>query len=310
MPIDFIDIKYTFAITKNYTTDMSDFRLQVFAKVAKRLNLTQAAQELGISQPAVSKHIQELEKQYNTQLLDRSSSRVSLTPAGRLFLIHAELILDQYGALEAEMYRISNNYCGEIRISADSPVVDNNLFTLFLAYCKSHPCIKISYIDIPEIPNKELLHDKKIDLVFTNGPYTDTDLQYTPYSKQKWVFVAYGKGVFADKYKVKIDEIVEYKLNINVFKSEVEFDYNVLLRDNQFLNYFTDLEMIKNLMYKNDCIGLLPLYAVRQELASGALKVIDIDNMTFDEEVGILTRPGETNHAIRWFLEFAQEYNP
>ena len=288
---------------------MSDFRLQVFVKVARRLNLTQAAQELGISQPAVSKHIQELEIQYNTQLLNRSSSKVSLTPAGKLFLIHAEKILDNYGALEAEMYRISDNYCGEIRVSAASSVVDQNLFFLFLEYCKKHPCIKVSYVDGKGLSSKDLLRDGKVDLTFTNGHYMDADLHYTPFSKQKWVFIANARGVFANKTKVKIDEIVEYKLNINIFKSDTELDYNLLLQNNKFMNHFTDLETIKYLIFKNDSIGLLPLYSVQQELKSEYLKIIDLDGVTFDEEVGILTRPDETNHAIQWFLEFAADYN-
>ena len=283
--------------------------MQVFAKVAKRLNLTQAAQELGISQPAVSKHIQELEIRYGTQLLDRSGGRIGLTPAGKLFLLHAEQIMEDYGALEAEMYRISDNYCGEIRISADAPVIDNRLFALFRAYCKKHACIKVSYIDTYEQSTKESLHNNEIDMAFTNGLYVDDDLQYTPYAKQKWVFVAYARGVFAHTSKVTIDEIVSYKLSINIFKSKTSYDYNILLQYNRFLRYFTHIERIKQLMYKNDSISLLPLYAVEREIAHGDLKVIDVDGLIFDEEVGILTRFNEANHAVRWFLEFAQEYN-
>jgi DNA-binding transcriptional LysR family regulator len=288
---------------------MSDFRLQVFAKVAQRLNLTQAAQELGISQPAVSKHIQELETQYNTQLLNRSNNRIALTPAGRLFYIHAQRILDDYGALEAEMYRISDNYCGEIRVSADSPAVDSTLFSLFLKYCKKHPCIKVSYIETKAGTAKELLRNKEIDLAFTNGPHTDDDLLYTAYAKQKWVFIAYAKGIFAEKTKASLEDMLNYKLNINIYKNEADLYYNTLLEENQFVNYYSDLNVIKYLIYKNDCVGLLPFYAVERELSRGDLKVIDIDGVTFDEEIGILTRKDSTNHAIRWFLEFTQENN-
>lgn len=287
---------------------MPDFRLQVFVKVAKRLNLTQAAQELGISQPAVSKHIQELELQYGTQLLDRSGGKVSLTPAGRLFRIHAEKILYDYGALEAEMYRISNNYCGEIRVSADGPVIDDALFKMLFAFSNTHPCIKLSYTSKKGRSTKALLRDMEIDLAFTNGPYTRNDLRYTRYAEQKWVFIANARGVFANTAKVTLDEIVEYRLSINIFKSDVAFDYNELLQHNQFMTHFTDVEKIKHLMFKNDSVGLLPLYAVEREIASGDLKVIDVDGLTFDEEVGILTRPDETNHAIQWFLDFVQDY--
>ncbi len=217
--------------------------------------------------------------------------------------------MEDYGALEAEMYRISDNYCGEIRISADAPVIDNRLFALLRAYCKRHPCIRLRYIETYEHSIKESLHNKVIDIAFTNGPYTDSDLQYTPYAKQKWVFVAYARGIFAHKSKVSIDEIASYRLNINIFKSETVYDYNILLQHNTFMRYFSNLERVKQLMYKNDNVSLLPLYAVEQEIAYGDLKVIDVDGLTFDEEIGVLTRFDETNHAIQWFLEFAREYN-
>jgi DNA-binding transcriptional LysR family regulator len=288
---------------------MPDFRLQVFVKVAKRLNLTQAAQELGISQPAVSKHIQELEIQYGTQLLNRSGGKMTLTPAGKLFVIHAESILDSYGALEAEMYRISNNFCGEIRISADNPALDESLFLLFLDFCKNHPCIKVSFIETPEGSSEEYLDLKTIDLAFTNGPYSAPGIDYTPYAKQKWVFIAYAKGIFAHQDKVSIDEIMEYKLSINVFKSKVPLDYNILFENNRLMTYFSDLETIKYLMYKNDSISLLPLYAVKNELRDGSLKVIDVDGVIFEEEVGILSRKDESNHAVQWFLDFTRSHN-
>ena len=50
---------------------MSDFRLRVFSSVAKNLSFTKASQELFISQPAITKHIQELETMYQTRLFER-----------------------------------------------------------------------------------------------------------------------------------------------------------------------------------------------------------------------------------------------
>ena len=58
---------------------MSDFRLKVFQSVAKNLSFTKASQELFVSQPAITKHIQELEAAYQTRLFDRQGSRISLT---------------------------------------------------------------------------------------------------------------------------------------------------------------------------------------------------------------------------------------
>ena len=67
---------------------MSDFRLKVFQSVAKNLSFTKASQELFVSQPAITKHIQELEAYYQTRLFDRQGSKISLTKSGELLLKH------------------------------------------------------------------------------------------------------------------------------------------------------------------------------------------------------------------------------
>lgn len=61
---------------------MSDFRLRVFSSVAKNLSFTKASQELFISQPAITKHIQELETMYQTRLFERMGNKILLTDAG------------------------------------------------------------------------------------------------------------------------------------------------------------------------------------------------------------------------------------
>ena len=65
---------------------MSDFRLKVFQSVAKNLSFTKASQELFVSQPAITKHIQELEACYQARLFDRQGNKISLTEAGKLLL--------------------------------------------------------------------------------------------------------------------------------------------------------------------------------------------------------------------------------
>ena len=69
---------------------MDDFRLKVFITAARTLSFTRTAEQLFISQPAVSKHVGELESRYKTQLFVRRGSRLELTPAGETLLTCAE----------------------------------------------------------------------------------------------------------------------------------------------------------------------------------------------------------------------------
>ena len=75
---------------------LEDSRLRIFMKVAERGNFTRADEDLGISQPAVSQNIAELEKQLGAVLFERSRSRVVLTEEGRVFRIFAGRILADY----------------------------------------------------------------------------------------------------------------------------------------------------------------------------------------------------------------------
>ncbi len=101
---------------------MSDFRLKVFQSVAKNLSFTKASQELFVSQPAITKHIQELETYYQARLFERQGSKISLTVAGELLLKHSEKILDDYKRLEYEMHLLHNEYIGELKLGASTTI--------------------------------------------------------------------------------------------------------------------------------------------------------------------------------------------
>ena len=123
---------------------MSDFRLRVFSSVAKNLSFTKASQELFISQPAITKHIQELETMYQTRLFERMGNKILLTDAGRLLLEHCEKILEDYGRLEYEMNLLRNEHTGELRLE---PVLQlpNMCFPLCLArFIEKFPQVSLS----------------------------------------------------------------------------------------------------------------------------------------------------------------------
>ena len=89
---------------------MSDFRLKVFYSVAKNLSFTKASQELFVSQPAITKHIRELESLYQTRLFNRLGNTISLTESGNVLLEHCERILAEYRKLEYDMHLLHNEY--------------------------------------------------------------------------------------------------------------------------------------------------------------------------------------------------------
>ena len=81
---------------------VEDFRLKVFVAAARLGSFSAAAREFGITQPAVSRHIGELEKYTGARLFLRNGSRMDLTPTGRRLLASAEPILAAYADMDRE----------------------------------------------------------------------------------------------------------------------------------------------------------------------------------------------------------------
>ena len=78
-----------------------DAKLRTFVSAARLGSFTQAARSLGITQPAVSQQISDLERMYGAELFVRGRGEVALTEAGEYFLAYAERILDAYGEVDA-----------------------------------------------------------------------------------------------------------------------------------------------------------------------------------------------------------------
>ena len=121
-----------------------DFRLKVFISVARHLSFTQASKELKISQPAITKHIQELESTYNTQLFSRQKGKISLTRQGELFLEHALKIVAACAALQEEMQHNPWEYEGNVEIQASNAAILNLMEPLLKEFKEKYPLIEIT----------------------------------------------------------------------------------------------------------------------------------------------------------------------
>ena len=122
-----------------------DFRLKVFMAVAEHLSFTQASKELKISQPAITKHIQELENIYNTQLFSRQKGKISLTRQGELFLEHAQKIVAACAALQEEMLHNPWEHEGQVEIQASNAAIHTLMEPYLQEFRNKYPHIEITF---------------------------------------------------------------------------------------------------------------------------------------------------------------------
>ena len=186
---------------------MSDFRLKVFCCVARNLSYTKAAQELFISQPAVTKHVKELENHYQTRLFERLGSRIELTHAGRLLLDHCEAILEAYNRLEFEMNLLRNEYSGELRLGASTTIAQYVLPPLLAQFIEKFPHITVSMFNGNSREVEVALQEHRIDLALLEGSSRLPSLKYAYFLDDELVMVMRTKSRLAVAEEISLDEL-------------------------------------------------------------------------------------------------------
>lgn len=117
--------------------------LRIFCLVARHQSFTRAAEEAGLTRPAVSQIIKQLEQQYSVVLLTRSTRQVTLTPAGETLLSHAERVLAAYGELETAMAGARTGARVLLVIGASTLPGESLLPPVLAAFRRSHPDVEV-----------------------------------------------------------------------------------------------------------------------------------------------------------------------
>lgn len=145
---------------------------KVFYCVAKNESITRAANELSISQPAISKSIKTLEEQINTPLFIRKRDGVELTEVGKTIFNKIKAALELFNSAEDDIKSLTNLEKGSINIGASKTIIHEFLMPYIKMFHNEFPNIKIR---IFTDSTSELIKKTKmglIDVIFTNMPYS------------------------------------------------------------------------------------------------------------------------------------------
>lgn len=118
-------------------------QLRIFVAAAEALSMTRAAEQLRLTQPAVSAAIGALEERYATRLFDRVGRRLELTEAGRLFLPEAQAVLASAGGARRVLDDLSGLVRGEVRIAASQTVASHWLPRRMARFVTDAPSIQL-----------------------------------------------------------------------------------------------------------------------------------------------------------------------
>ncbi len=121
--------------------DLTDLRL--FINVGDALNLTRAAERTFLSLPAASARIRNMEEAFNTRLLERHASGVTLTPAGEVLLKHAHAVFHQLECLNADLQPYSRGIKGRLRLLANTTATNSFLADAMSTFLAENPDVDI-----------------------------------------------------------------------------------------------------------------------------------------------------------------------
>ncbi|WP_264530104.1 LysR family transcriptional regulator [Flavobacterium sp. N502540] len=292
-----------------------DFRLKVFYTVALRLNFTKAATELYISQPAVSKHIQELEEAYKTKLFERNGSKIALTPAGEILLKHTKNIFEIYREIDFEMSSFINDRQGLLRLGASTTISQYIISPVLARFHQKQKDIKVNLLNGNTEQIENALIHKEIEIGIVEGQSKNQSIKYTPFLKDELVLVCNTKNPLIKKNEISLEDLKSMKFitrergsgTLEVIEYSLK-QVGVKISDLQIEMQLGSTESIKSYLLNSDCLAFMSIHAVDKELKNNELMVLDIANLSVERYFYIITLLGKPNALTELFIQNLSSY--
>lgn len=288
-----------------------DFRLKVFYSVAMNKSFTKASKELFITQPAISKHIHELEAQYQTPLFDRTGGQITLTRAGELLLSHTNVLLSVYRQMDFEMNLLTDHFSGDLKLGASTTIAQYVLPPVLSSFIRKFPDIRVSLLNGNSRDIEQALRDGKITLGMVEGNTRQNTLHYHSFMKDELVVVAHTGSSLARYDELTLDQLCSFPLvlrengsgTLEVLES-VLAEHQIKLSRLNVLMQLGSTESIKLFLENSDVLGIVSVRAVTRELMAGVLKVIDIDCFKAERVFSFVQLQGQSGGLEESFIRY------
>ncbi len=282
---------------------------RVFYAVAKCGSLTKAAEELYISQPAVSQAIKQLESQLGGTLFVRTHKGVELSETGgkQIFPI-VENALRLFDEAESKYAELKDTATGVVRICASDTVSTHFLIPYIKAYHEKYPDVNLVLLNGTSIETIETLKNKKGDLGFVNLPIDDADVNL-----MNTVMQLHDSFVASDNFAELFGETVDLKRLQDYPLLMLEPSTATMRAVGSFVGSqgvqlhpeieLASLELMVELAKNGIGIACIPREFVKRELADGTLKEIKTEPALPSRAIGLATPKNERmTFAVREFV--------
>ena len=283
---------------------------KIFYEVAKAGNMSKAAKELYISQPAISKAISKLEDSLGLSLFTRSSRGVQLTSEGEILFEHTREAFDALDRGEQELKRIQEFDIGHLRIGVSNTLCKYILLPYLKTFIDQYPHMKVTIESQATAQTLARLEQQKIDLGLVAEPSVRRDLAFIPVMDIQDTFVTTpnylenlylregqdtslfetGNIMLLDTSNMTRHHVDEYMAENNIFPHQIL--------------EVTTMDLLIEFAKIGLGIACVIKELVQKELDSGMLVEIPLDIPIHRRTIGFAYHPANQAMALKTFLEF------
>jgi len=293
-----------------------DFRDRVFLSVAENLSFSKAAEELFISQPAVTKHIKELESKLKSTLFDRKGNRIYLTKAGKVNYEYLKKIKQQYAELEFELGRLNNTFKGTLRIGASSTISQYLIPETLAAFYKRYPKIDLHLLSGNSHEIQQKLLAEEIDIALIEGSSSLKDLKYSDFLDDEIVVVTGNNSVYAKKRQIAIADLENIPVvlrergsgTLEVIRKSLS-ENNINIEDLNIVIHLGSTEAIKNFLINFEGVALVSEKSISKELELKQIVKLNVSKLKIDRKFRIALRQGNPSYTAQLFINYLSLYN-
>jgi DNA-binding transcriptional LysR family regulator len=289
---------------------LENFRLVVFRAVAEQLSFRKAAEELHLTQPAVSLQIKALEEDVAVLLFDRTGSHITLTAAGKVLLDYCEQVKTLLAQTEHAIAALSGEHSGELALGASTTIAQYVLPRLLGEFCREHPRVHPTLVSGNTEHIVEAVERQKISLGFIEGPARSRDVKTEPFLEDELVLIASTAHEWAERTSVSCSEVASIPLLMRERGSgtrhviELALERQGVRRNSMHIVMELDsTEAIKSAVEAGLGVGFVSRWAIAKDLRLGnTFKIVEVEGLSIKREflVANASAPGTQGLAIEF----------
>lgn len=187
-------------------------QLYYFQKIAKLQHYHQAAKELNISQPSLSRSISNLEEELGVSLFQKNGRNIELTKYGRIFLEHVNRILDEINIAENKMKSLAGSRSGHIDIGYVFPLAKTYIPRMVRSFLNQEQNHEITFSLSQEITSQLIvdLKAEKYDIIFGSYVPEEPKIEFIPVVNQEMVIITPPEHPLKHKSSLVLEDLLSY----------------------------------------------------------------------------------------------------